>query len=234
MLKRGSIGWVIWNVVESLLLIAGGVLCWIYCSSADFQKTALLIVGILLLTDAALRLTLGVVDVLKIGETAVYKTDYIQAVTGSLELALGIILILSYTEAASLEVVFKFVGLFLGIFLITIGAVTLIYAIVYLIKKLNSIFLNSASILGALVLIAGGVLAIIYLTKQSTIMTIFLVILGIVLVVCGAVLLFATISIAKKVKKVVKTADNIEKVVQGIATENAKEVDSEDVKDETK
>ncbi len=217
MLKRGSISWLIWNLVESLILIAGGVMCVAFCNNADFQKTALLIVGILVALDATLRLALGVIDVIRIGDKAIMRTDYIEAATGSLELALGIILILSYQESASLEVVFKFIGLFIGIFLITVGAVAIIYAIVYIVKKMNLLIGNIFSIIGAAIVIALGVMAIIYLTKQDTIMLIFLIILGLVLIAVGIVLGVLTISIARKVKK---AKDVIKDVKETIAESN--------------
>ena len=202
MLKRGGIGWVIWNCTESIILAAGGILCCVFCANGDFQKTALLIVGILIMLDAALRLTLGVIDVIKIGNRSIVKTDYIEALTGSFELALGIILVLTYVEAASIEVVFKFVGLFLGILLITLGSVTLIYAIAYIVKKHNTLITNILTIIGACLVIALGVVAIIYLTKQSTVMTVFLIVLGIVLIAAGIGLLVFTITVAKGARKI--------------------------------
>ncbi len=214
MLKRGSIGWIIWNLVEAVILVAGGVLCCAYCNNADFQKTVLLIVGILVTLDATLRLTLGVIDIIRIGDLSVMKTDYLQALTGSLELALGIILILSYTEAASLEVIFKFIGLFIGIFLITIGVVALIYATVYIVKKLNSLIGNIFSIIGAALVITIGVLTIVYLTKQETIMLFFLIIFGLLLIGCGIGLAIGTIMIARKVKKVKTVISDVKEAVK--------------------
>lgn len=229
MLKRGSISWLIWNLVESVILIAGGVMCIVFCNNTDFQKTALLIVGILVAVDAALRLTLGVIDVIRIGDHAVMRTDYVEAATGSLELALGIILILSYTESASLEVVFKFVGLFIGIFLITIGAVAVVYAIVYIVKKMNLLIANIFSIIGAVLVIALGVMAIVYLTKQDTIMLIFLIILGLVLIGSGVALGVLTITIGNKLKR----AKNVIQDVKDTIAENVKPVDVIDAEPET-
>lgn len=209
MFKRGSIGWIVWNVIESLILMVGGILSCVYCASTNFQKTALLIVGIMLIVDASLRMILGVFDTIRIGNHSIVKTDYIQVFTGSLELALGIVFSLTYTEATSLEVVFKFVGLFLGILLITLGIVAFVYAIAYIAKRISTLFNNIISIIGASLLITIGTLAIIYLTKQQTVMTIFLIVLGIILIACGIGLLILTITIArgaKKVKKFVKTA----------------------------
>lgn len=228
MLKRGSISWLIWNLVESVILVAGGVMCIVFCNNTDFQKTALLIVGILVAVDAALRLTLGVIDVIRIGDHAVMRTDYVEAATGSLELALGIILILSYTESASLEVVFKFVGLFIGIFLITIGAVAVVYAIVYIVKKMNLLIANIFSIIGAVLVIALGVMAIVYLTKQDTIMLIFLIILGLVLIGSGIALGVLTITIGNKLKR----AKNVIQDVKDTIVESAKPVDVIDAEQE--
>lgn len=229
MLKRGSISWLIWNLVESVILVAGGVMCIVFCNNTDFQKTALLIVGILVAVDAALRLTLGVIDVIRIGDHTVMRTDYVEAATGSLELALGIILILSYTESASLEVVFKFVGLFIGIFLITIGAVAVVYAIVYIVKKMNLLIANIFSIIGAVLVIALGVMAIVYLTKQDTIMLIFLIILGLVLIGSGIALGVLTITIGNKLKR----AKNVIQDVKDTIVESAKPVDVIDAEPES-
>ncbi len=226
MLKRGSIGWTIWNSIESLILIAGGILCCIYCANANFQKTALLIVGILIMLDAALRLTLGVIDVIRIGNHAIVKTDYLQAFTGSLELALGIVLVLTYAEKTSLEVVFKFVGLFLGILLITLGTVALIYAIAYIVKKLNTLMNNIVSVIGGLLVIAVGILAIIYLTRQDTIMTVFLVVLGIMLIASGIGLLALTVAVARGVKKVKNFVKEVKSDVAVEAESTPKEEDN--------
>ena len=228
MLKRGSISWLIWNLVESVILIAGGVMCVVFCNNTDFQKTALLIVGILVSLDAVLRLSLGVIDVLRIGDKAIMRTDYVEAAAGSLELALGIVLILSYTESSSLEVVFKFIGLFIGIFLITIGAVAIVYAIVYIVKKMNLLIANIFSIIGAGIIVALGVMAIIYLTKQDTIMLIFLIILGLVLIASGVILGILTISIASKVKKAKAVIEDIKETVAE-SKEAVDVVDAEEV-----
>ncbi len=232
MLKRGSISWVIWNIVEALLLIVGGVLCWIYCNNADFQKTILLIVGIILAFDALLRLILGLVDVIKVGDVRIVKTDYIQAAAGAFELSLGILLILFYTQGTSVEILFQFLGLYIGIFLTAVGAVALIYSLIFMIRRLNNFAMNFASFLSGGIILACGILAIIYLTKQETIMIMFLVILGISLVSSGLGLLALTSIVRKetKVKNAIK--DTVEDIHNDLH-EHITEVEASDVKDET-
>lgn len=208
MFRKGKIGWTIWNVVEALILIVGGALFCAYSRNSDFQATCILIVAILVIIDASLRLLLNVLSVFTVGSMSLVKTDYAAALTGTAELSLGVGLIWLQNNFSQAEIIFKFIGLFIGIFLIVLGSIMLLYAIIYIVKKAQSLGVSISYIVIAALSIALGILAIVYLTNGENVRMFFFIVMGIALIFSGALLLYLTFSFLGKAKKVEKHVEN--------------------------
>ena len=235
MFRKGKAGWLALNIVESVLLIAAGVLCLVFCNNKDFQNACILAVGIIVVLDALLRLVLDVVSVVSSGDATLIKTSYGQAITGSLELATGAILIMVGANKTDAGIIFEYLGWFIGILMIVLGIILCVYAGVYIAKKAGPGGKNLGLLLAGLLLIAAGILTIVFLTKQSTILTIFFVVFGLCLLLAGglmAYLTFAYVNELKKQKKAAEAASKPEGEKEEAIEVEASEVISETPEDE--
>lgn len=204
MIKRGTIGWTIWNVIESIILFAGGLVCCIFAYNKDFQNAAFIIAGAIVLVDAGLRMLLEVINIFSFDDKVAIKIDYQQAILGSLEIAVGVILIRignSFNEASE---IFQFVGIFLGTLLITAGSIFIVHSALYLVKKANSIAENIFTIIAGCMVIVLGALTIVFLTKKENLVPFSLIFFGICLMLLGVILFVVTIIILRTAKRLKK------------------------------
>ena len=212
MFKKGSIGFTIWNAVVAALFITLGIVFCVNASNPDFQNVIILIAGIFVIVDAALRLLTQVIHVVRIGEATLMGADIASAAAGASELAVGIMLIfVSQGQSAFIIELMRYLALFIGILLITIGTVALIYAIVFLVKKAGVIAQNVAFIIFGALLITGGTLILVFANNEGM-TTFFFVVFGLFYAFAGIVLLFSTIAlfvIARRAAKELKTEEPI-------------------------
>ena len=216
MFKRGSIAWIIWNALEAILLIVAGILCMAWSGNQDFQKTAVLIAGIMIIVEASLRLLLGVIQIFSAGELTVVRTNTALAVAGAAELALGISLcyiannyeptIVNGTLISGGKAVFGYAGIYLGIMLIVLASICIIHAIIYIIKKANNGLFNITIILAGALLLIAGIVCLLNLNpeKGDNVVQFFLVIMGLIALFSGiflAVFVCVAIFAARKLKQ---------------------------------
>ena len=231
MFRKGKVGWLLLNIFEALLLIVAGVLAMAYCQNEGFQNAIILTIGCLVIADSVLRIVLDVVSVVNIGDVTLIKTTYGQAVTGALEMACGVLLVVIGTDLESATIVFRFIGIFIGTLVAIAGLVAIVYAILYLIKKAGETWKNIVLIVIGVLLIAGGITAAILLERN--ILVIFLVLFGIVLALAGALVLYLTIAFyveIKRAEKAEKATASMNKEVVEVETE---EPTTEEKKEET-
>ena len=238
MFKKGSIGFTIWNTIVAALFITLGIVFCVNASNPDFQNVIILIAGIFVIVDAALRLLTQVIRVVRIGETTLMGTDIASAAAGASELAIGIMLIfVSQGQSTFIIELMRYLALFIGILLITIGAVALIYAIVFLVKKAGSVGQNVASIILGALLITGGTLVLVFANHEGM-TTFFFVVFGLFFAFAGVVLLFSTIALfilARKAGKELKTEGPIKEdavVSEPVEEKPAEEEKAEEPKEE--
>lgn len=235
MFRKGKAGWLTLNIIESLLLLVAGVLCLVFCNNRDFQNACILAVGIIVVLDALLRLVLDVVSVVSSGDATLIRTSYGQAITGSLELASGAILIMVGANKTDAGIIFEYLGWFIGILMIVLGVILCVYAGVYIAKKAGPGGKNVGLLLAGLLLIAVGILTIVFLTDQSTILTIFFIVFGLCLLLAGglmAYLTFAYVNELKKQKKAEEAASKAESAKEEVVEVEASEVEKEEPKEE--
>ena len=185
MTKKKSQLWNIWNIVVALLFVGLGVLTCAFCSNTDFQNTIILIVGIVLLVIAGLQITFQVLRIILSGDETTVSADLsIAGVTAS-EIALGIVTILVSQNITSAELIFKYLGYFLGILLLSIGGIVIIYEIIFLIKKRHTIPVSVGTIIAALVPVALGIVVLVFLNDQERFLTFVFACIGILFILLG-------------------------------------------------
>lgn len=222
MLKKGSIGWAIWNFVVALLLITAGVLAITFSGNDDFQNVVILIIGILVIVDASFRLLFDVIKIFGVHDAVVFKTDFPQAVAASMELAAGIILIYVANDLANAAIIFQNLGMFLGILLITVGGIGTLYALVFFAKKIGTLGNKLVALIGSLILIGGGIAVVMLIgndaaAAQGRVMLIFLVFIGLSFIFSGLSLCAGTFFLLRGKKEVEKVVEEVS------AKEEAKE-----------
>lgn len=183
MFRKGSLSWFVWKIIEAVLLLTAGILCFINSGDSDFQYTIILTIGVLVIVDASLRLLTGVFNVVSLSNLTIATTDSGAAVAGSLELAAGISLCVISSDRSG-EALFQFIGNFLGILMIVGGVVALCLSILYIAKKANDNKTNILMLIGSIVAIALGIIILVQINNAansatSTVMQVFLVIVGI-------------------------------------------------------
>ena len=187
-MARGSTFYMIWNIVEALILLAGGILCIVFSDNKDLQKTFLTIISIFLIVDGGLRILVNFLPIITLVNKKKITSGLV--VTGAVELAIGITIlcdIMSNGEEV-INTILKFLSLFVGIVLLVLGAISLIYSIGFASNKFLN--LRKFSICGLIVaagLITLGVVCIIYLKDSEVTNKIALIIAGIFLAFTGVV-----------------------------------------------
>ena len=203
MLQKGSLANTIFNFVMAALLLTAGILTCAFAGNAQFQSVIIMIVGILVIIEAAFQLLFQVINVFRAGkDTTIVKTNLGAAITGASGLAIGIILVfmaISLNPEAEgynpdyAAVVFQYVGLFAGILLVAVGAVLLIEGTVFMVKKAQSVPASIGMLVLSAVLITAGILTIVFLTDRANALLTFFIILGILLILAAVALIVGTI-----------------------------------------
>ena len=235
MLKKGGIIWTIWNVLVAALFVTFGIVTCANSGNPDFQSVIILIAGIIVIVDAAVRLLTQVIGVVRIGEVALLKTNWGTAVAASSELAVGILLILVSTgDSAYLTAILEYMTKFIGILLITAGSIAVIYSIVYLARKAFGVPQNIGVLILGLLAITAGILVLVYATN-SAMLQVFFILFGVLFVIAGLSLLIGAIIIAVVAAKAKKAVDHMawkveeaHEVLEGEAEEKPEEKPSED------
>ena len=237
MTKKQSILWNIWSFVVAVLFVGIGILTCAFAGNTDFQNTIILIVGIILIVIAGLQMTAQVLRIILAGNEETRSIDFSIASVTAGELALGIVAIIVSQNPESAQIVFKYLGYFLGIFLLTAGAIMIIYEIVFLVRKVHNALIGVGTIIGGLILVTLGVLVIVFLNDQQKFLTFFFVCLGILFILIGLGYLALTIMRIRKqrlLKKAAKAAEatSEEKVVEVSASDKPAEENPEEPKPE--
>lgn len=197
-MEKGSPFYTGWNIVEAIILVVGGILAMVYSNNTELQATILYIIGAFLIFDGALRILVNFLPILTIIEKTKLTFDLV--IAGSFEVALGITTICDLAiEKGTADTIIKFVAMFVGIALLVFGAILIIYSTGLLTNKL--IKMTKVAILGyiaAALLIALGVVSIIYLKDEKNFRQVVLIIAGLVLVLAGIGQVVSTIFARKK------------------------------------
>lgn len=202
--------WTAWNIVESLVLIAAGVLSIVAGilhkpaepgTAETIEKTIAYFVASFIILDGILRVVLFLVRYNKNDDTSPF-------VTSGFELSAGVLIILLQLKYEDFFV-YGIVN-FVAVLLMVIGILLLTFAIFVLVKKYVKFQMPVLEILLAAILIGVGItIEIIYNTSDAK-QKLVLIMAGAILLIAGLSMFIITIVTSKKNKKEIKKAEDEE------------------------
>lgn len=202
-LKKGGLIWSIWNFVEAIVLITLGVFAMINSSNGGFQSSLFLILSIVMMAAGSFRIISNFLPIItcvgtdyETKEAVRAKISYDLAISGVIELALGIVLCVNYGEV--FKVVKDLLASATSILLIVIGGALIIFAIAFIVAKFYKIHLPIFEIILGVILLALGIVVLIM--KENIIFTILFFALGLCLAVFGVSEIVMTIRVISKQK----------------------------------
>ncbi|HBE98954.1 MAG TPA: hypothetical protein DDW18_02830 [Firmicutes bacterium] len=234
---KGGLIWSIWNFLEAALIFVLGIICFVYTAKASANNSdisydkvisvILFIGGIFLILGGALKILVNFLPVIArsvtdaiIKEKIKSQLSYDLVVGGSIELAIGIAFVISYTNNGGvLDQMVSFIAQFLAIFIGTLvtvaGASLILFAIGFIVSKLYKLYLPIIEIVFGAALIALGVVVFIYLAGNADLTKmISLVILGIILVLAGIAMAILTIVEINKIRLAKATINAAKDVIE--------------------
>ena len=183
-LSKKSTLWIVWNLIEAIMFIGGGIVAFIFYRNTDFQAVILIILGSVLLIDGSLRILANFLPALGLSNKENVFSDLI--ISGACELALGITVICDVASNPEVVgVISHFIALFIGIIVIVVGAVLIIYSLSILIRKIGTIgFALFPLLFGILLCVFGGFIIYTMSDPQVFYSTV-MIIAGIILLIYG-------------------------------------------------
>ena len=204
--------WFVWNIIESFILLGGGVLAIVsgVLNEADQQTSgtienviAYVIAGFIIL-DGILRIVLFL---------ARYQDgdEMTPMIIGGFELALGTIMTLLQIKFAEVSIfTFTIVNL-IAVLLIVMGALVLTFAIFQIARKLAKLTMPVAQIfIGAVIIGVGIAVEVLYNTESSRQMLV-LILTGAILSVAAVGMFIITLVAHHKTKKALEQAQREER-----------------------
>ncbi len=184
--------WAVWQFIEAAILLTAGILTIVFATNTDYHYIIGLIVGIFVIVDSALHLTMHFFDD---EDRSAVKLVAIVA-----ELTVGIILICLAQELV------KYLTLFVAILLLAISLALILDGISRFVLKYKPVLAPILEFVAAAVFITAGVLLLISYANDSIIgSATVLIIIGIslsVLAIAEVIITIAMIHDGKKVKEI--------------------------------
>lgn len=186
--------WLIWNLVEAVLVLAAGALAIVFGiindpnnqqQNAPIQVTIAAVIGGFVILDGLLRIVTVLLNI--------KKTEQSVMLIGGFEITAGIVVILFRDMFVQLIVTF------LSVFLIVIGTLMLIFSIYAIAKKVGKLYMPVLEIIfGALLLALGIAITIMYYSGDNS-NKIVLIVIGVIMVAFGITqAIIAIVSYKKK------------------------------------
>lgn len=227
-LKKGGLIWIIWNLVEALLLITMGVLTIINCQKDSLHKELFIIISIFLIVGGSLRILANFIPIIGARKADEQNKliirmnmSYSMCISGAVELALGIALMIAMTGDAAMmmvQYITDIIVYFASILLIVAGATLIAFAITFIITKLYKLYIPIVEIIFGLATAGLGIVILVLFAQNSQIIvTILLIIIGVLLILSGigeAALTFRPVIKARKKEKAQKNEDMIDAEVK--------------------
>ncbi len=203
--------WFIWNIIESIILLAGGVLAIVSgvlneadpSTSGTIENVIAYVIAGFIILDGLLRLVLFLVR-FQDGD------EMTPMIVAGFELSLGTLMILLQISFASVSIfTFTIVNL-IAVMLMVMGALILTFAIFQIARKMAKLTMPIAQIfLGAVVLGVGVAVEVLYNTESSRQMLV-LILTGAILTVAAVGMFIITLVAHHKTKKALQQAQREE------------------------
>jgi len=174
MFDKGTRAHGVYTLIESLILFVAGILLLVFRENRDAYSVALIAVGIMVILSSALNLIFDFLMTIQNPVVGAATAKRGTLTTFSLELALGIALIIggvSFNQAGNggdILRVFNFGALFVGLTLIVLGALFVLYGIIWAVRAPKGTKLSCVGtfILAALI-ITFGVLVLVFIWNSG-------------------------------------------------------------------
>ena len=204
--KSGSLLWSIWHYVIGALLVVLGILAIAYNANTDLQKTFLIIIGAFVILDGVIRVALNFIPIFVLKNKSDLVFNF--AISGALELAIGITLIVDSGAADAIAALLTY---FIAIVLLVAAVILIVFAIAFIKTKLYRLYMPILEIVFAAALAALGIFILIKFNPENSsgFYSIVLIIVGILVIVFGVgEIVFTTLALIgkNKVKKAVEEA----------------------------
>lgn len=210
--KKISNFWFWWNLIESLVLLAGGALAitaGVLTSNQGsnpprgVENAVAYVVASFVILDGLLRIIMFLARMKKGEEQSPL------AISG-FEISLGILLVLVQTHFADANIFAYMIVNLIAIVMMVAGILLLVYAIYVIAKKMANLFMPIMEILFAAVLAAVGVvIEVLYNTAESRDQLV-LILIGTVLSLAAIGMFIVTLITRKKANKEIKKAEKAE------------------------
>lgn len=209
--RKVSNFWFVWNLLEAIVLLAGGVLAIVAGimynqnsgTSMTIENVVAYVVGAFIILDGILRVVLFL---------ARFKEGDEQSpmVIAGFEIALGILLVLMQVKFTEVHIFTYTVVNLIAIVLMVMGALLLVYAIYFIARKLAKLFMPIVEILFAAILIGVGVVIEVLYNSQDTRDQLVLILTGSILCVISLGMFIIAVVTHNKTKKELDLAEEEE------------------------
>ena len=193
--KKFNRFWMWWNIIESIVILAAGVLAIVAGikndASGNMEKVLAYVISGFIILDGILRIVLYFFRYRKGDELT-------PLVIAGFELSLGTLLLVLEIKAA---IVIVALINFIAIVLMVMGALVLTYSIFQIVRKYASLVIPVSTIVLAAVLIGVGIAITILYNSQDTHQQLVLIMTGSIMVIVGLAQFIITLITAKKAKK---------------------------------
>lgn len=203
--------WFIWNLIESLILLGGGVLAIVSgilnegdpSTSGNIENIIAYVIGAFVILDGLLRIILFMTK-FRDGD------ELTPMIVAGFELSLGTLLILLQTTFAGAHIFTYTIVNFVAIAMMVMGTLVLAFAIFQIARKMAKLTMPITQILvGAIVIGVGIAIEVLYNTESSRQMLV-LILTGAILCVAAVAMFIITLVANHKNKKALEQAQREE------------------------
>ena len=205
--------WFIWNIVESIVLFAGGVLAIVAgiltqaegaAEPTGVENAVAYVVASFVILDGLLRIIMFLARIKKDDEQS-------PLVIAGFEISLGVLLILIQTHYSGQGIFAYMVVNLVAIIMMVMGALLLVYAIYVIAKKMAKLFMPMVEILFAATLVAVGVVIEVLYNTASSRDQLVLILIGTVLGLAAIGMFVITVITRVKTNKEIRKAEDEER-----------------------
>ena len=200
--------WLTWNIMESLVLLAGGVLAIVAgiiseSGSSNIENAIAYTVGSFVILDGILRIILFL---------SRYREGSEQSpmVIAGFEISMGILLFLLQTKFAADHIFTFTVVNFVAIILIVMGALVMTVAIFSIVRRMAKLFMPVVEILFSAILMGVGIVIEVLFNTENSRQKLVLILTGVILTLAAIGMLIVTIVSWRKGKKELDQAEDEE------------------------
>ena len=213
--------WLTWNLVESIVLFAGGILAIVAgiiavqnggSTNPNIENAIAYVVASFVILDGILRIAMYLLR----GQT---DEEQSPLVISGFEISLGVLLILIQSKFTAQHIFTYMVVNLIAIILMVMGALLMVYAIYLIAKKHGKLFMPVMEILFSAILVGVGIVIEVLYNTESSREQLVLIMTGSVLCLAAIGMFAITLITRRKTKKEIDLAEKEERGDYAVAKE---------------